>query len=128
MTPVVQNQVIPERASMDDELQLAFTPLHKTCLGAAVGVALAVLVFAATLVHIGRSPAEVYPLALLAQYFPAYTVSFPGAFVGAAYGFFVGFVLGWFFAFARNVVVAITKAIFRARAEMAENRGFLDHI
>ncbi len=123
----VQNPSLDER-SLQEELDLVFTPLHKRCLGVAVGVALALLVAAVTVVHLLRAPGDVYPLTLLAQYFPGYTVSPLGAFIGALWGFFVGFVIGWFFAFARNLVMAITKIVFRTRAELAENRGFLDHI
>ena len=70
----------------------------------------------------------IFPLVLLAQYMPGYSVSWPGALIGAAWGFFSGFVIGWFFAFARNVVMAIAKVVLRAKAELAANRGFLDHI
>ena len=113
---------------VEPELELAFAPLHKRCLGVAVGVALAALVFALTALHILRSPSEPYPLVLLEQYFLGYTVTWPGALVGAAWSFWLGFVLGWGFAFARNLVLAATAIIFRARAELEQTRGFLDHI
>lgn len=125
---MLETPTAPKRDALEEELDLAFTPLHKRCLGVAVGIAIGLIVFAATLVHMLRSPDEVYPLSLLAQYFPLYRVSFVGGLIGGLYGFFAGFVLGWFFAFARNLVIGITKTIFRVRAEMAENRGFLDHI
>lgn len=118
----------PQEAELEAELDVAFTPLHKLCLGIAVGVATALLVLAVTIVHVLRRPDEPYPLVLLAQYFPGFAVTPVGAAVGGAWGFFAGFVLGWFFAFIRNVVMAITKIVFRARAELAESRGFLDHI
>lgn len=117
-----------EEEAMEEELDLAFTPLHKRCLGLAVGVATAVLIAVATLVHLMRSPDDPLPLILLQQYMPAYSVSAVGALVGAGWGFFSGFVVGWFFAFARNLVMAIAKLVLRARAELVQNRGFLDHI
>jgi hypothetical protein len=120
--------LLREERILEEELDLVFTPLHKRCLGVAVGAALALLVAAVTIVHMLRSPSEQYPLALLAQYFPGYQVSALGAAIGALWGFFVGFVVGWFFAFGRNLMMAITKLVFRTRAELAENRGFLDHI
>lgn len=118
---------------LEGELELAFAPLHKRCLGVAVGVALGLVVLAATLMHIARAPDEdavghVLPLHLLAQYFPGYTVSPLGALIGGLWGFWLGFVVGWCFAFARNLVLAATKVFFRARAELSENAGFLDHI
>lgn len=117
-----------DEQALEEELELAFTPLHKLCLGLAVGIATALLVAAVTVLHLVRSPNEPYPLVLLAQYMPGYSVSWAGVLVGAAWGFFSGFVVGWFFAFARNVVMAIAKVVLRAKAELAENRGFLDHI
>ena len=50
------------------------------------------------------------------------------AFIGLAWGFWVGFVIGWFFAFARNLVMALTAFLFRARAEMEQSGSFLDHL
>ena len=47
---------------------------------------------------------------------------------GAFWGFWLGFVVGWVFAFLRNLTLAITSFVFRARAELEESRGFLDHI
>jgi hypothetical protein len=117
-----------EEEAIEEELDLAFTPLHKRCLGLAVGVAAAALIAVATLVHLLRSPDDPLPLILLKQYMPFYSVSAVGALVGAGWGFFSGFVVGWFFAFARNLVMAITKLVLRARAELAQSRGFLDHI
>jgi hypothetical protein len=123
-----QTTIDPQERSVESALDLAFAPLHKRCLGVAVGVALAVLVALASVVHLVRSPGEPYPLVLLEQYFLGYTVSWTGAAVGAFWAFWLGFVLGWSFAFLRNLVLAVTAFFFRARAEMAENRGFLDHI
>lgn len=113
---------------LEEELALAFTPLHKRCLGVAVGVTLALVVALATVLHLLRSPDEPFPLVLLSQYMPGYSVSPLGALIGAGWGFFSGFVIGWFFAFARNVVLAIAKVVLHAKAELAESRGFLDHI
>jgi hypothetical protein len=127
-TPVnVSEEGVPRAIS--EELDLTFTPLHKRCLGVAVGVVLGTLVFALTLVHLARVGAgEPYPLILLQQYFPGYQVSFAGAFVGLVWGAWVGFVVGWFFAFARNLVMATTAFLFRARAEMEQSGSFLDHL
>jgi hypothetical protein len=113
---------------IESELELAFAPLHKRCLGVAVGTALGLVVFAFTAIHVLRSPGEPYPLVLLQQYFPRYEVTWTGAVIGAFWAFWLGFVLGWMFAFLRNLALAVTSFVFRARAEMRENRGFLDHI
>lgn len=121
-------QVPRDERALEEELELVFTPLHKLCLGLAVGVAATLVVALVTVVHLLRSPDEPYPLVLLAQYMPGYEVGWIGVLIGAAWGFFSGFVIGWFFAFARNVVMAITKVVLRAKAELAQSRGFLDHI
>ena len=116
-----------ERA-LERDVQVALAPLHKLCLGLAFGVVIGVGLFAATLLHMWRSPSEAYPLSLLAQYFKGYEVSFAGAFVALGWGFGVGFVAGWVFAFCRNVVTGLTRFFLRTRAELAANRGFLDQI
>jgi hypothetical protein len=113
---------------LEGELDLVFAPLHKRCLGVAVGTALGALICGVTAVHVVRSPGEPYPLVLLQQYFPRYEVTWTGAAIGLFWGFWLGFVLGWSFAFLRNLALAITAFLFRARAELHENRGFLDHI
>ncbi|MBM3991206.1 MAG: hypothetical protein FJ298_09400 [Planctomycetes bacterium] len=123
LPPTVESE--PE---LENQLELAFRPLHKRCLGVAVGAVVAALVALATGLSILRSPADDYPLSLLANFFFGYEVSWLGAAVGAFWGFWLGFVVGWSFAFARNLTLAITSLCFRARAELEENRGFLDHI
>ena len=65
---------------------------------------------------------------MLRNYFAGYTVSWAGAFIGAAWAGFTGFVFGWFLAFARNFVLATEIVILRARAELTQTRDFLDHI
>ena len=97
-----------DEAELNDELDLAFTPLHKRCLGVAVGAVLGTLIFVVTLLHMARSPEEVYPLVLLQQFFIGYSVSFTGALIGLVWGLWVGFVLGWGFAFLRNLTLTIT--------------------
>ncbi len=126
-------QTDPSDSALEGELDLAFAPLHKRCLGVAVGCAVALLVIVATLLHLVRAPDEasvghVLPLHLLSQYFYGYTVSPLGALIGGLWGLWLGFVVGWSFAFTRNFVLAAIKVFFRARAELNENAGFLDHI
>jgi hypothetical protein len=115
--------------ALSDELDLTFTPLHKRCLGVAVGIVTGALLFGVTIVHLLRAGAgEPYPLILLQQYFPGYRVSLGGAFIGLVWGAWVGFVIGWFFAFTRNLVMTTTAFVFRARAEIAQSGRFLDHL
>lgn len=114
---------------LPSELLLAFAPLHKAAFGAAIGVAAALTVFAATgLVLLAHGTAPGAPLALLAQYFRGYSVSWPGAFIGAAWGGFTGFIFGWFIAFCRNLMLAISLFVIRTRAQLAQTKDFLDHV
>lgn len=115
------------RTAEERALQLAFLPLYKRAFGVAAGVTLGVAIFLATLIQLVRIGDGV-PLALLGEYFYGYTVSLPGAFIGAGWGFVTGFVIGWFFAFCRNLAVATALFIARTRAELARMRDFLDHI
>lgn len=117
----------PGRTSLPPDLVLAFSPLHKAAFGAAIGTALGLLVFLATVVALLRQD-HVVGLGLLAQYFRGYSVSWTGALVGGAWGGFVGFVFGWFTAFCRNLVLAIALFVIRTRAERAQTRDFLDHL
>ncbi len=109
-------------------IALAFAPLHKRAFGLAIGSAAAVVVFLVTIIYILRAPEDGFQLGLLNQYFAGYSVSFGGAVVGAAWAFVSGFVAGWFLAFCRNLVIAASIFIIRARSEMAQTRDFLDHI
>jgi len=109
-------------------LALAFAPVHKSAFGVAIGSAAGVSLFVATLVYWAREPANGDGLWLLSQYFRGYSVTVAGALVGLAWGFATGFVAGWFFAFSRNLVIATSVFLIRAKAELAETRDFLDHI
>jgi hypothetical protein len=106
----------------------AFRPLHKRAFGTAIGAAGAVIVLAVTIVDVVRGPGTGLQLELLAEFFPGYTVTWSGALIGAAWASFVGFCFGWFFAFGRNVVIAVQLVLLRTRAEIAQTRDFLDHI
>lgn len=114
--------------SLQPELALAFAPVHKRAFGIAVGLAagLALFLITATSALLELSGAD--DLGLLAQYFAGYSVSLPGALIGAAWGAFVGFVAGWFIAFVRNLVIATWIFAVRTRAELRATRDFLDHI
>ena len=121
--------MIPPPASPDDPAAPDFLPLHKRALGTAFGVAAALVVFLITALYILRhAPESELNLGLLSQYFAGYSVSWPGAFIGAAWAGFTGFVLGWFLAFWRNLTMAILLVIVRVRAELSQSRDFLDQI
>lgn len=110
------------------ELLLGFAPLHKAAFGVAVGVAGALLVFAATALTILRGTEHLIHLGLLATYFRGYSTSWGGALIGAAWGGLVGFIFGWFTAFVRNLVMAVSLFLIWTRADLERTREFLDHI
>lgn len=112
----------------EPELALLFKPLHKRALGIGIGVAAALLMFLVTAVPVATGKAQELALHLIAQYFNGYTVTWRGAFVGAAWAGFVGFVAGWFIAFCRNAILGVRLVVLRARAEYEQTRDFLDHI
>jgi hypothetical protein len=113
---------------VEQRIELAFAPVHKRAFGAAVGLAVGMLLLLVTLANALLMPEQTYPLVLLGEYFAGYDISVQGAVIGAAWGAFVGFVAGWFLAFARNLVIAAWIFIVRTRAELAATRDFLDHI
>lgn len=128
--PVTKQQSSAQpRDGLRRPVRLAFAPLHKRAFGTAVGVALGLLIGGITLFHLLLDPTPGAPnLWLLGQYFYGYRVSWAGLFIGTAWGFVVGFVGGWFFAFCRNLALAVSIFITRTRAELAQTREFLDHI
>ena len=116
-------QTVPRDAAV-----IQFLPLHKRAFGTATGVAAALLLFIATAATIITQPDDGFGLGLLAQYFTGFSLSWPGAFIGAAWAGFTGFVMGWFLAFSRNVLVACMVLYVRARADLAQTQDLLDHI
>jgi hypothetical protein len=107
-------------------VKYAFAPVHKAALGAAFGIVLGVLVAGATVVQILVATSDGLPLALLAQFFTGYTVSWPGVVIGFLWAALVGFVAGWFLAFLKNLVTALW--MFTLRVNSALTQPFLDHI
>jgi hypothetical protein len=72
----------------------------------------------ATMALVARGGDMIGPnLQLLREYFPGYSVTVAGSFLGMLYGFFSGFVGGWSFAFLRNGSMFITMALIHRRAE-----------
>lgn len=121
-------EALLDDASVLPTLLYAFAPMHKRAFGVATGTAGALVVALLTLGGLLLPRARGFPLYLLGEYFQWYSVSWPGLVIGAAWGFLVAFVAGWFFAFCRNLALAISTFMIRARAELSDTRDFLDHI
>lgn len=74
--------------------------------GVVVGLVAGALIFAVTNWLVLKGGPVVGPhLALLAQVFPGYRVTFAGSLIGFAYGFAAGFALGYFVARVYNWLV-----------------------
>jgi hypothetical protein len=116
------------RQRQEEVVAAAFLPIHRVAFGVATSAAAAILTFLLTAIYLVRDPQPGFRLGLLAQYFAGYTVSWPGAFIGAAWAGFSGFVLGWFLAFSRNLLVGLTLFVIRRRAEWDQTKDFLDHL
>jgi len=120
---------VPAEPALPPAIRLAFAPLHKRAFGLAIGVASAVVIAGATLIYLVRVDLNQGPgLWLLQNYLAGYSVSVAGALIGAAWGLFIGFIAGWFFAFCRNLSIAVSVFFFRLKAELNQSRDFLDHI
>jgi hypothetical protein len=112
----------------DARILLAFSPLHKSALGLASGVVLGSLLAAATTVLVIKGGYPEPNLALLAQFFWGYSVSWRGILIGFLWGFGAGFLLGWGFALIRNAAFWVWLTVIRSRAEMDQYSDFLDHL
>lgn len=121
-----QNGTVPDE--IVPALLLAFAPMHKRAFGVAMGTAVALLLALMTVMALVLPSARAFPLGLLGEYFAGYSVSWPGVIIGALWGFVVGFVAGWFTAFCRNLSLAISTFLIKARAELTQTRDFLDHV
>jgi hypothetical protein len=87
-------------------IQRAFDRTSEQGWGLALGLLAAIGLFVATVVLVIRGgPAMGAHLGLLSVYLPGYSVSWTGAFVGAAYMFFLGYGAGRTIATIYNRVV-----------------------
>jgi hypothetical protein len=110
-----------------DALRATFAPLDRLALGCAVGAWTGLALFIATIVLVAKGGATVGPhLALLAQYFPGYSVTPAGSVLGLVYGGVSGFALGWTFAFTRNLFVSVYLGVIKFRSAVASLNHFLD--
>ena len=77
------------------ELHRAFQRTSEQGWGIALGFLAALGIFMATIVLVARGGPNVGKhLSLLSVYLPGYSVTWPGAFVGAGYFFFLGYGAG----------------------------------
>jgi protoporphyrinogen oxidase len=106
----------------------AFAKLDRLALGVSVGTACGLILCLMTLWTVFRDATGAGPnLALLAQFFPGYAVTYTGSVIALAYGFGTGFLSGWIFALGRNVATFTYMATIHRRAERQALRRVLDY-
>lgn len=123
--------LMPEETKPDlpEPVLLAFARLHKTGLGVAVGTVAGVGLWLMTVALVLKGGDAVGPnLRLLGEFFPAYTVTFSGAFVGLLWGFLAGFLFGGAVALLHNFLIWAWLLLIRSKAEMEQYGDFLDHM
>lgn len=115
--------------AMQEALTHIFPKLDAPSLGLALGIVFGVVLMFSTLLISSQDVTMTQSMMeLLNQFFPGYTVTVGGSFVGFLYGLVIGFVGGWSFAFLRNAATAVYLASFYSSAERNVLRAFLDHI
>lgn len=82
-------------ARADDDLRRTLARINGRAWGVAMGLMLGLGLFAATIILVIKGGAVVGPhLGLLGIFFPGYSVTWHGAFIGFIYAFFLGYALG----------------------------------
>lgn len=114
---------------LTEAVEHAFPKLDRVAFGVAVGLVGGLALFLATIIVVLKGGKVVGPnLALLAQYFPGYTVTSHGSVLGLLYGFTTGFVAGWSMAFLRNATVFIYMVASQRRTERQFLRKLLEYV
>ena len=119
------NEKIAELES--EQIVQSLAKIDSLALGVALGTVFAGGIFLVTNLLILKGGEKIGPnLALLGQFFPAYSVTFGGSLLGLLYGFVSGFALGWIIAVIRNIIIRIYLQIINVRQKMAAVNDFLD--
>lgn len=119
----------PEGVEVAQPLLSAFASLHKLALGVACGVVSGLLLFMATAFLIVKGGSVVGPnMGLLSNYFPGFSVDWPGSVIGFLWASAGGFVVGWLVAFLRNLFLALYLFLVKTRAEVEQYGDFIDYI
>jgi protoporphyrinogen oxidase len=113
-----QHDVEELAGTLEAAIARVFPKLDRVAFGLSLGLVAGTLLLFATLVLVLKGGDAVGPnLRLLNQYFPGYSVTVTGSFLGLAYGLVSGFIGGWSFALLRNAALFITMALIHRRAE-----------
>lgn len=92
------------------ELRSTLARLNARAWGIALGLLLGGGLFLATMILVMRGGPNVgQHLSLLRAYFPGYSVTIQGSFIGFVYGFVMGYALGRVIGMVYNRVVTVSK-------------------
>ena len=106
-----------------------FSRMDKTAFGCATGSVAGLLLFLATIGLVIKGGLVVGPrLGLLVYYFPGFSVTSGGAFIGLAYGFACGYIGGWLFAAMRNFFLIVYILKVKKTAELSVLKKFVDYL
>ncbi len=97
-----------DKVILEERVLTHILHLNAKLCGIVTGLLCGVSLFLATNWLVLKGGVEVGKhLSLLDQYFPGFTVTFLGSFIGLAYGFAVGCVIGYFIACVYNLVLRL---------------------
>jgi len=110
-------------------IRRSFVRLHPGALGVAVGCVFALGLFLATVVLVVKGGRQTgVNLQVLNNYFPGYSVTLPGAFVGMGYAACTGLAFGFLLAWFRNLALSLVLKRARWQANRWRRRHLLDEI
>ena len=113
----------------DQVIDEAFAWLDPLALGTAIGIVCAAVLFLASSLLILKGGSTIGPtLSLMSNYLPGFSVTWPGAAIGALQVGIGGFLLGNIIARLRNWSVVTYANWVRRRTEAKENKDLLDKV
>jgi hypothetical protein len=123
----MQDRDLRSRQHAEQLVIAAFARIDAVAMGCAFGVLAGLAVSAATIILVLKGGDQVGPrLALLAQYFPGYTVTAGGSLIGLVYGSVAGFCAGWLLAALRNACNRVYLNVVHVRSQISSIHEGLD--
>ena len=110
-------------------LTQVFGRLDRVAFGLSVGLTSGLLLSLATLWLVIKGGDPVGPnMQLLSNFLPGYRVTAGGGLLALVYGVVGGFAVGWVFALLRNVLLFLSMAVLRRRAQLRLLRRLLEYV
>jgi protoporphyrinogen oxidase len=116
-------------AVVQEVLIRVFVKVDRLALGVSIGTITGLILCLMTAILVIKGGPDIGSnLRLMAQFFPGYSVTPHGSFLGLVYGFTAGFCFGWTVAFLRNASVLLTLHLLRRSAASYDLRRTLDYL